>query len=79
MNEYDVFLKLRSDRENAARTYRQREFEREATAIRATKPGWFRLILNAAARLIVKLIARRSAPAASTCPTPPCVETLRAS
>ncbi len=79
MNEYDVFLKLRSDRESAARAYRRHQFAREATGIRTAKPSRFRLILNAAARQIVKLVARRPVPADSICPTPPCAETLRAS
>ena len=79
MNEYDVFLKLRSDRQAAARAYRQREFAREAADIRTAKPGWFRLVFTAAVHQIVKLTARRPAPADAACPTPPCVETLRAS
>ncbi len=80
MNEYDVFLKLRSDRETAARAYRQHEFAQAAAETSGAKAGWLRVLFKAASQQIVKLIAHRTIPVEPACPTPPCAEApLRAS
>ncbi len=80
MNEYDAFLKVRLDREAAARSYRQHEFAQAAAETSGAKAGWLRLLFNAVSQQIVKLVARRTTIAEPTCPTPPCAETpLRAS
>lgn len=78
MNEYDVFLKLKADREAGARGYRDAQFAIEAQTSSGRKPGLLRVLATRLSAFAPRASTtpgetlRRAAPRADDCRPSPC-------